>query len=199
MSTLILSLLPLAIFAFVSSITPGPNNIMMASSGMVFGVLRSRPHLLGINIGFGVLLLVCALGVGQVMLSVPHADLALKLFASVYLLYLAWGLRSIVLQDAQDVVRKPMSFMAAAMFQFVNPKAWVMAITGTSAFLPPGSGWSSTLILCAVFCLINLPCVGLWAVAGASMRRALAHAHWRRAFSAVMVVLTIYAAVSIWF
>jgi threonine/homoserine/homoserine lactone efflux protein len=92
-----------------------------------------------------------------------------------------------------------MSFMGAALFQFANPKAWVMAITGASAFLPLVQPvWLAIAIYCLVFGVINLPCVGVWAGAGAMLRRYLTQPLWRTVFSTVMVLLTIYSAVAIW-
>lgn len=188
----------LIVYAFVASITPGPNNLMIAASGMHFGVRRSLPHLLGISVGFGAMLLVCSEGVGQLMASAQGVQWLLKIGACAYLLYLAWGVRDLRVVRRDDAAEQPMGFWGAAMFQFVNPKAWVMAITGTSAYLPLEARLSSILVLCVLFMLVNLPCVGVWACAGAAMQRALAQAHWRRAASALMVILTLYAAISIW-
>ena len=193
------TLFPLALFAFVSSITPGPNNIMLTSSGVLFGFARSVPHLLGVTFGFGVLLALSAAGIGNLVLIMPSIHLVLKTLGSGYLLYLAWQLRKIAIRQDAAASRKPMSFLAAALFQFVNPKAWVMAISGSSAFLPPIQPVSmSILIFCLVFCAVNLPCVSLWAGAGAALRRYLAEPRWQRKFCAVMVLLTAYSALAIW-
>jgi len=193
------TLLPLATFAFVSSITPGPNNIMLTSSGILFGFVRSIPHMLGITFGFGVMLVLCALGIGSLILAVPAMHVVLKTLGSAYLLYLAWQLRSMAFRQDEQSSARPMSFVGAAMFQFVNPKAWVMAVTGVSAFLPPVEPvWFAIGLFCLVFCAINLPCVGVWAGTGAVLRRYLAQPLWQRLFCAVMVLLTVYSAVSIW-
>lgn len=194
------SLMPLATFAFVSSITPGPNNIMLTSSGMLFGFNRSIPHMLGINIGFGVLLAMCAAGIGSLILAVPTIHLLLKIVGSAYLLYLAWQLRSMAFSKDEQGAARPMSFAGAALFQFANPKAWVMAVTGAAAFLPPAQPvWLAIALFCAVFCAVNLPCIGVWAGTGAALRRYLAQPLWQRLFCGVMVLLTVYSAVAIWF
>jgi threonine/homoserine/homoserine lactone efflux protein len=92
-----------------------------------------------------------------------------------------------------------MSFLGAAVFQFANPKAWVMAITGASAFMPPVQPvWFSIAVLCIVFCTINLPCIFVWAGTGAALRRHLAEPKWQRVFCIAMVLLTIYSALAIW-
>jgi threonine/homoserine/homoserine lactone efflux protein len=193
------SLTPLAFFAFVSSITPGPNNIMLTSSGIVFGFLRSIPHMLGITFGFGVMLAICAAGVSELMAAVPQIQTVLKALGSAYLLYLAWNLRHMAFRKDEAKRSQPMSFGGAALFQFANPKAWVMAITGVSAFMPQVQpAWISIGILVLVFCVINLPCIVVWAGAGAALRRHLAEPKWQRVFCAVMVVLTVYSAVAIW-
>ena len=192
------ALLPLALFAFVSSITPGPNNIMLTSSGVIYGFVRSIPHILGVTFGFGILLALSAAGIGSLILLVPSIQVILKTFGSGYLLYLAWQLRSLAIRQDATASTRPMSFTGATLFQFVNPKAWVMAISGSSAFLPPmPSVWMSIAIFCLVFCAVNLPCVSLWAGAGAALRRYLAEPRWQRRFCVVMVVLTTYSAIAI--
>lgn len=193
------SLLPMALFAFVSSITPGPNNIMLASSGILFGFVRSVPHMFGITVGFGVMLALCAAGVGSLVLAVPALQLVLKAIGSTYLLYLAWQLRRMSFGQKEGGHSRPMTFIGAAAFQFVNPKAWFMAVTGASAFLPAVQPIAIAIVLlCLVFCAVNFCCISVWAGTGAALRHYLSQPVWQRAFCAVMVVLTIYAAVSIW-
>ncbi|RJG05415.1 LysE family translocator [Noviherbaspirillum cavernae] len=193
------TLLPLALFAFVSSITPGPNNIMLTSSGILFGFVRSIPHMLGITVGFGVMLALCATGIGGLILAVPAIQVILKVLGSGYLLYLAWQLRRMAFRQDDSGRAKPMSFLGAAAFQFANPKAWVMAVTGVSAFLPAMQPvWFAITMFCLVFCAINLPCVGVWAGTGAALRRHLAQPKWQQVFCIVMVSLTVYSAVAIW-
>lgn len=193
------ALLPLALFAFVSSITPGPNNIMLTSSGVLFGFARSIPHMLGVTLGFGVLLALSAVGIGSLIVALPSIHVILKIFGSGYLLYLAWQLRRMTFRQDATSGTRPMSFIGAALFQFINPKAWVMAISGSSAFLPQVQPvWMSVLLFCLVFCTVNLPCVSLWAGAGAALRRYLTEPRWQRKFCVVMVLLTTYSAIAIW-
>lgn len=193
------TLLPAAVFAFVSSITPGPNNIMLTSSGILFGFRRTIPHMLGVTVGFGVLLALCALSVGSLVLAVPAIGIALKALGSAYLLYLAWGLLRMRIAEGGVEGARPWSFAGAALFQFANPKAWFMAVSGASAFLPPGQPVALAIaMLCVVFCAVNLPCIGLWAGAGAALRRYLQEARWQRLFAVTMAVLTLYCAVSLW-
>lgn len=193
------SLLPLALFAFVSSITPGPNNIMLTSSGIRFGFQRSIPHMLGITVGFGSMLALSAAGIGTLIVAVPAIHVVLKVLGSAYLLYLAWQLRSMAFSQNGSAAARPMSFLGAAAFQYVNPKAWVMAVTGASAFLPIVQPvWFAIALFCIVFCAVNLPCISLWAGTGAALRRYLTQPLWQKVFCAVMMALTVYSAVAIW-
>ena len=193
------SLAPLMTFAFVSSITPGPNNIMLASSGIWFGFRRSIPHMLGITAGFGVLLAICAAGIGTLVMAVPAMQTLLKVGGSGYLLYLAWQMRAMRFDREAEQAHQPMGFLAAAIFQFANPKAWIMAITGGSAFLPQMAPVSLAIgVYCLVFCAVNLPCISVWAGAGALLRRFLSDVFWQKVFCITMIALTAYSALAIW-
>jgi len=193
------SLLPLTSFAFVMSITPGPNNIMLTSSGLMFGFSRSIPHMMGIIVGCAVMLALCAAGVSSAAALLPPVQFVLKIIGSIYLIYLAWKLRAMSFNTEPETIGRPMSFWGAAAFQFVNPKAWIMAVSGAAAFLPEVRPFSLAVILfCVVYCGVGLPCISVWAGAGAALRRHLAQAKWRRLFSGVMVMLTLYSATAIW-
>jgi len=193
------SVLALATFVFVVSITPGPNNLMLAASGVGFGLRRTVPHMAGIWVGFLLLLVVCGLGLGALVMEHAAAALTLKLAGTGYLLYLAWTLRASPSLDAVGTSGRPMSFVGAALFQFANPKGWLAGITMVSAFLPSlGSGWSALALLCLVACVVNLPCIWSWALLGATIRTRLHDPRWRRGFSTVMVLLTLYTAAAIW-
>lgn len=193
------NLLPLALFAFVSSITPGPNNIMLTSSGILFGFMRSIPHMLGITVGFGLLLALCAAGIGALLLALPALHLGLKAAGSAYLVYLAWKLRTLAWSGTDAGSARPMSFLGAALFQFANPKAWVMAVTGAAAFLPLiEPAWLAIAVFCIVFCAVNLPCIATWAGTGAVLRRYLGQPRWRRLFCGLMMAATLYSALAIW-
>lgn len=193
------SLLPLTLFAFVSSITPGPNNLMLTTSGTRFGFARSIPHMLGITVGFGVMLALCAAGIGNLLIAAPLLQVVLRSAGSAYLVYLTWQLRSIVIHQGVDREQRPMTFFGAAIFQFANPKAWVMAVTGAAAFLPPIQPVIAAIgLFCLIFCAVNLPCISVWAGIGAALRRHLTQPKWQRVFCVVMVCLTLYSAVAIW-
>lgn len=193
-------LLPLAVFAFVASVTPGPNNLLLLDSGVRFGFRRTLHHILGIQIGFAIQLALCAYGAGVLLMNIPAAVWLLKLTGTAYMVYLAWHLRagSVGLEVAGR--EKPFSFLHAALFQFINPKAWFMTITAGSLFLPKAdSQIVSIALLCLVFGIVGAPSSGSWAVIGAVIKQYLADPFWRRWYSRTMVVLTIYTAIAIWF
>ncbi|MBN8216693.1 MAG: LysE family translocator [Spirochaetes bacterium] len=195
-------LLPLLSFTFVSSITPGPNNLMLATSGARFGFRPSLPHLLGVPFGFAFLQALCAAGVGAFITALPAAALGLKIAGTAYLVYLAFSLsRGGILPDADaPSASSPLSFWKSALFQFANPKAWFMAVSASATLLPPfKSKPFAILALCAVFCLMCLPCVAFWTAFGAMARRALAsRPRLMRVLILALTALTLYTAVAVW-
>lgn len=193
------TLLPLAGFAFASSITPGPNNLMLSASGIAFGLRRTLPHLAGVLVGFQSMLIVCASGVGALVAAFPEVALAMRLVGSGYLLYLAWVMRNAFAADASGRLPRPLTFVEAVLFQFVNPKAWIMALTAVSVFVPQTEPrWLALTVLCAVFAGVNLPCIWAWTMLGVSLRRWLAMPRWREYFRLLIGVLMLYAVVAMW-
>ncbi len=190
-------LAPLALYAFITTITPGPNNLMLASSGLTFGFKRTLPHIAGILGGCCVLIVVTGLGLGAVFQAEPRLQLALKVVGAGYLLYLAWTLlRAGELKDREG--GQPLSILKAAAFQFVNPKALVMAITAVAAFAAPGEGYIwRLLIVCLVFATIGAPCNMTWAAFGSGMRRILREPRAILWFNRVMAALTALTAMLI--
>lgn len=184
-------LLPIVSFAFVMSITPGPNNLMLWTSGVNYGVRRTLPHMLGINFGFGSLVLLCGLGLGAIFETFPLFQTFLKGAGSLYLLYLAYRIATASFSsDAQ--VAKPFSFWEAAGFQYANPKAWVMAITVMSAFATPQLSFvTRALLITLVVMLINLPCISAWALFGTAIGRFLRHPKVLISFNILMAGLLV--------
>jgi threonine/homoserine/homoserine lactone efflux protein len=193
------SLLPLASFAFVSSITPGPNNLMLSASGVAFGLKRTVPHMLGIVFGFAMLLLACGLGVGALLERFAFAGLGLKIIGSAYLIYLGWVMRDAFAPRDDGRASRPLTFVEAVLFQFVNPKGWIMGLTAVSVFLPAESpGWTDVLVVVAVFLLVGIPCIWAWAALGVGLRRTLAGPRGRRIAGVVLAMLMGYTVVAIW-
>jgi len=165
----------LLIFSFVTSVTPGPNNLMLLASGVNFGFVRTIPHMLGIAAGFASLLLAVGFGLGAFLVAYPQASLALKILGGAYLLYLAWKIAmSRALGQGGESGATPMTFMQAALFQWVNPKAWVMAVTAMAVYTNPRFPFASVFLVTVAFALVNLPSVSVWAGFGVALRGFLA-------------------------
>jgi threonine/homoserine/homoserine lactone efflux protein len=168
-------LLAFSLFAIVTSITPGPNNLMLLASGVNFGFRPTVPHMLGICLGFLILNLAVGFGLAEIFSSVPWMYSLLKWVGAAYLLYLAWRIAvSGPPADANSNSRsaKPLSFLGAAAFQWVNPKAWVMAVSAFSTYIP-ASSWSNVAVAATLFALITLPNTGIWTLFGSGLRRFL--------------------------
>lgn len=180
------------LFAFVSSITPGPNNTMLLASGVNFGVRRSIPHALGISLGFMVLVLAVGFGLGEVFKAWPPAYTALRFAGAAYLLYLAWKIATSgpMANDAPGT-RKPVSFFGAAAFQWVNPKAWVMAIGAITTYTPAQGYVTNVIVIAALFALVNLPSVGIWVMFGSALRNLLRNPRWLTLFNLLMAALLV--------
>lgn len=186
-----LDLLPaLALFSLVSSITPGPNNLMLLSSGANFGFRRSIPHMLGIALGFTVMVLLVGLGLAEVFTRLPLAYTALKLISLVYLGWLAWKIATAAPPTGGATTARPLTFLQAVAFQWVNPKAWTMALTAVTVYAPAQSAAGMALVA-GIFGAINLPSVSVWTVLGQQMRRILTNRARLRAFNLVMAGLLV--------
>lgn len=180
----------LALFAFVSSVTPGPNNLMLMASGANFGFRRTIPHMLGVAIGFVFMVLLVGVGLVQVFDAFPVSYTVLKVGSVVYLLYLAWKIANSGPAKSGAAAGKPMTFLQAAAFQWVNPKAWAMALTAISAYTPDHTLWA-ILLVGVVFGAINLPSVGSWTLLGQQMARFLTNPRRLIAFNWTMAVLLV--------
>ena len=193
-------LVALAAFALVSSVTPGPNNLMLMASGTNFGLRRTVPHMLGVAIGFTVMIVAVGAGMATVLAVAPGLLDVIKWASVAYLLYLAWRIATAPAKplDGRSAAR-PLTFAQAAAFQWVNPKAWTMALTAVSAYIPPDRPRLGLLIVAGVFGIINLPSVALWAAMGVSLRRFLADPRRLRAFNvvaALTLVATLYPVIA---
>jgi len=198
-SAVLLSLLPLASYAFVMSITPGPNNLLLASSGLRFGFAKTVPHWLGVNAGFITLLILCSIGIGALITKIPILALGLKAFGTIYLLGLAWVMRSNAFEVDDIDAGKPIGFIAAALFQFVNPKAWVMTISASSAFLPNLEPyWLAITLFVSTFIIVGMPCGAAWLLTGVSLKRVLNSPRSRSISAWIMLLLILASAMGIW-
>ena len=184
-------LLALAAFCFVSSITPGPNNMMLLASGANFGFRRTLPHMLGVSLGFAAMVFAVGMGLGSLFKAYPPLYDMLRVVAIVYMLWLAWRIATADGLGERDGTARPMTFLEAVAFQWINPKAWAMALGATAAFVTPDAFVAGVMIVTAVFAAINLPCIASWAGFGVVLRRFLDRPWALRAFNVTMAALLV--------
>jgi threonine/homoserine/homoserine lactone efflux protein len=178
-------LLPLATYCFLMSSTPGPNNVMLTASGANFGYRGTLPHILGINVGGAVQTFATCLGLGALFMAWPVLHSVLRVAGALYLLFLAWKLTGGVLGEAQAA--RPLTLREGALFQAINPKSWMKAVTLASVFMPAGlSPVQGALLVTGVGFVIGFPCVSAWALFGAAIRRVLEDPRRRRVFNVIM-------------
>ena len=193
-------LLALSVFAAVSSGTPGPNNLMILTSGVNFGMKRSIPHLMGITLGFCFMIFCVGMGLQTMFTVVPQLETILRYGGTAYLLWLAWKIAHSAPPSSsatEGTSAKPMGFWAAAAFQWVNPKAWFMAISAITTYASSaenaevGSKLSQVLLVVLIFGTVNLPLVACWGWFGSAMRRFLQDPKNLKMFNITMAILLV--------
>jgi len=198
-------LLSILLFALVATITPGPNNIMIMTSGLNYGITRTLPHFFGICLGFPTMVIAVGLGLGSLFQSFPVLHSIIRILGISYLLYLAWKIATTKVSPAMvsstpqnqgaadessDSLSKPLSFVQAALFQWVNPKAWVMVVSSLAAFTSVGSElFTQALLIALSFFLVSFPCVGTWLLGGAFLRRLFKRPGQLQVFNVTMAIL----------
>jgi threonine/homoserine/homoserine lactone efflux protein len=184
------TLLPFILFALSSVLTPGPNNMMLLASGANFGVRATGPHMLGISLGFPVMVLAVGLGLGAVFIQQPVLHEILRWAGSAYLLWLAWKIATSAGMGEAKNSGKPFTFLQAAGFQWVNPKAWIMAVSAFSVYSTPGvAALPQALLFGAVFCAVAFPSCGIWTAFGSVIGRLLKSTRALRIFNGAMAAL----------
>ncbi|TAG25452.1 MAG: LysE family translocator [Rhodobacterales bacterium] len=181
-------------FAFVTSVTPGPNNMMLLASGVNFGLRRTVPHMLGISLGHALMVFLVGLGLASVFKAWPLALTVLKVVSVAYMLWLAWKIAQAGAPGTGKASAQPITFLQAAAFQWVNPKAWAMALGAVAAYVPNPSIQAYALVA-LVFSAVNLPSVAVWAGAGQAVRRWLEGPGRLQVFNWTMAVLLV---LSLW-
>ena len=187
--------LTLLLFATTTSVTPGPNNMMVLASGVNFGFRRTIPHIAGITAGFFVLLVCVGFGLGALLKAIPPLFVALKIAGGLYLLWIAWKIGMSRSLGEGRTGAKPMSFLAAAAFQWVNPKAWVMAISSMAAYTDPHRYTLTVFLVALAFVVVGIPSISLWAGFGSALREWLSHPARLKWFNIIMAVLLV---LSLW-
>ena len=183
--------LALVVFAFTTSITPGPNNMMLFASGVNFGFVRTVPHMIGIGAGFLTLLLAVGFGLGAILKAVPLLYTALKFLGGAYLVWIAWKIATSAGLSERSAGGRPMTFLEAAAFQWVNPKAWVMAVSAMATYTEPANYATSVLLVGVAFAVVNVPSVSTWAGFGSVLREWLSVPARLRAFNVTMALLLV--------
>lgn len=190
--------LAVLLFAFSTTITPGPNNVMIMSSGVNYGTKASMPHYLGICLGFPLMVLLVGLGFGVVFDRYPNLHQLIKVAGVLYLLWLAWQIASAEPKAIEKGERKPLSFWQAVLFQWVNAKAWVMATGAVAAFTTvQGNAFMEVFAITLAFLLVAFPCVGLWLVLGSVLRKILTNPIMQRIFNISMGLLLVASIVPV--
>lgn len=196
------ALFPLALFCLVGSVTPGPNNLLLMRSGASFGLRRSSAHMAGIQLGCIALLLLCWLSVGTVLMALPGVFLLMHWACFLYLAWLAvmilregWQAASAP-QGTTALLPRPMRWYEATLFQLVNPKAWLMAVTMASAFYASAPGPREIAVAAAVWLAIGIPNMLVWTAWGAAIDRVLRRPLERRVYAVLMSAAV--AATALW-
>jgi threonine/homoserine/homoserine lactone efflux protein len=191
-------LLALLGFSFVSSITPGPNNILLWASGATFGLRRTAPHVLGTALGIGAMALGAGLGVAALIASAPALGIAMRVAGSAYLLWLAWQILRLG-SLRQAAVARPLGVRGAMAFQAVNPKAWIFALGAVTPFLPVGLPViAGTVVVALAMMSMIVPAAAAWAAAGGAMARLLEGERSRRVVSVVLAAMVVGTIVLVW-
>lgn len=192
-------ILAVTLFAFVTSVTPGPNNIMLTASGANFGFKRTLPHIAGIITGMGLLNVSVGLGLGALFTQFPVLQQVLRIVGSAYLLWLAYKLLSFSAISDKKTEGKPFSLVQAAAFQYINPKAWIMVISANASFSLIGDGyWWSVVMITTIYAVVGTPSIMVWAGFGQYMRQFLGQQNVLRLFNISMAVLTALCVGFIW-
>ncbi len=182
----------LAVFYIVTLFTPVPNNLMLATTGLNFGFRRGLPHLLGVVSGFTLMVLIVGFGLGAIFEASPRLYVVLKYAGAAYLLYLAWQI-AVSQPPAQrgESAGRPIGFLEAAAFQWVNPKAWVMAVGAVSAYAAVAPFPLNVLVIAMLYCVLGIASSGTWLGFGVALQQVLKDPRAIRVFNVIMALLLV--------
>jgi threonine/homoserine/homoserine lactone efflux protein len=191
-------LLALIGFSVVSSVTPGPNNVLLWASGAAFGFRRSLPHVAGTGLGIGAMALGVAAGLGALLTTVPDITVAMKVGGSLYLLYLAFQIAGASALEVGSIAR-PLGPLQAAAFQVINPKAWIFAIGAITTFRPAGlSTEAGSLLVAATMAVVVVPTAAVWAGGGRLLSPLMANRRAHRVVSLILAGLLAATVAWVW-
>ena len=181
----------LAAFYFTMFFTPGPNNAMLTASGMKFGFVRTLPHLIGISLGHILQIGLTCFGLANLFLIYPQVQFYMKILCFVYLLYLGWKMIG-SFNSIQKETGRPLRFYEASLFQFINPKAWSIAITVASGFFPTKENiFIGVIFVTVTAAMINLPTCSLWALFGSGLRKFVDNEKIKKLIEYLLAVLLV--------
>ncbi len=189
--------LSIILFCLVTSITPGPNNIMLMSSGLNHGVLKTVPHISGIIVGFPLMVAALGFGLGTIFQNYPVIHQVIKIVGISYLLFLAWKIANTTRANAGKHLREPLTFMQAAAFQWLNPKAWVIGIGAIATFTTVGNIEIQVIIIVFTYLFVGAFSMGLWLLMGASLQKILRSQNQLKVFNITMAILLVLSIVPI--
>lgn len=189
-------IIPVAVFGATAIFSPGPNNVMLTASGVNFGFRRTLPHMMGINFGFALMTLGVGLGLGGVFARFPEIHLVLKYVSIAYLVFLAWKIARAGEASGTGKRAKPLTFLQAAGFQWVNPKAWAISVGAVATFTTVGGNlMGEVLLMSVVFLLVSFPSTSTWAFFGTVIARFLHNPKRLRIFNLSMAGLLLLSLV----
>lgn len=191
-------ILAISAYNFVMYVTPGPNNSILTASGIKFGFFRSIPNILGIPTGHGLQLALVCLGLGSLFAAFPVLLDILRYVGAAYILYLAYKMFGSLNITATEDKSRPLKYYEAILFQFVNPKAWVICITAVSLFYPEKENlFVGTVFMVIMSTVINIPSISIWAFAGSVIRQYLSNVRLKKIIEWLLALLLILTAVSV--
>ena len=187
----------LIVYYFIMFATPGPNNAMLTASGMKFGYLRTLPHIIGIPLGHFIQITLVCYGLGNVFIKFPQIQFYMKFLCFVYLLYLSWKMLGSISVTKKETGR-PLKFYEASLFQFINPKAWTIAIAAVSGFFPSDENFFvATMFLAVTAPFVCIPSISLWALFGNSLRIFVSNTKTKKIIEYILAILLILTGVFI--
>jgi threonine/homoserine/homoserine lactone efflux protein len=182
----------LVVFAAIAAFTPGPNNTISLASGVSFGFWRTLPVIFGVATGFPAMVGCIGLGLGKVFEIYPQIYVVMKYLGAAYMLWLAWKIATAKLQvDGEEVAGEPLTFLQAALFQWINPKAWVMAVTALSAYTVASDYSTGVIAVVAIFAVMSFSSCATWALFGVGLRHVMNDPRYFRGINIALALLLV--------
>ena len=195
-------LVSIASFTLATVMTPGPNNIMMLSSGLNFGYKKSIPHMLGVALGFPIMVICVGMGINIIFKIFPLAYDIMKIIGFIYLIWMAWQIAnsSVEIKENENKNNKPFTFIQIVLFQWINPKAWIMAVTAISSFTVPNEDiFMQVIVIAFIYLLSGLISTNTWTLGGVFIKKLLKNKKTVRIFNITMAILLVMSIIPVMF